>query len=159
VEVELQYPGRYFGDEYVQTIELIQAQLKKAGFNLAFKSFDYADYANRRRKGDYWVSITSKYIEGDVDSYLFILHPTHRSNYAGVNDPKLTAMLEGQRREGDPTKRREMVREAVRHINDNVYGLALFYNVRYQFWHPYVKNYAPHFGYTGWPIIHTWLDR
>ncbi len=160
VDIELQYPGRYFGDEYVQMIELLQAQLKKAGINLGFKSYEYADYANQRRLGNFWLSITSKYIEGDVDSYLFILHPTHRSNYAGVNDPKLTAWLEAQRREGNEVKRREIVRDAVRYINSEMYyGLALYYEVRYQFWHPHVRNFAPHFGYTGWPIVHTWVDK
>lgn len=160
VDIELQYPGKYFGDDYIQRIELLQAQLKKVGINLVFKSYEYADYSNQRRLGNFWISITNKYLEADVDSYVYIWHPTHRSNYAGVKDDKLTAMLEAQRREPDVAKRNQIVRDAVKHISDNVYGLALFYDVRYQFWQPYVKGFHPNAGSTStWPLINTWLDK
>ena len=69
-------------------------------------------------------------------------------------------MLEAQRREPDVTKRNQIVRDAVKHITDNVYGLALFYDVRYQFCQPYVKDFHPNAGSTStWPLVNTWLDK
>lgn len=160
VEIEYMYTPKSLGEQHVQEMELLQAQLKKVGINLNAKPFEYADLSNRRRAGDYFMSHTAKAIEGDVDSYLWTWHPTSRSNYAGVNDPALNALLEGQRRESDAAKRREIARQAVRTINvDQVYGLTLYAGVDYQFVQPWVKNFAPNFLFPGWPVVDSWIER
>jgi peptide/nickel transport system substrate-binding protein len=159
IDVELTFAPS--GNQYQTLLELFQAQLKKGGVNLVFKSLDKEAESTRRKDGDYIVNIVSGVpLEGDVDSYLFTrFHMSSRNNYAGLTDPKLMGMLEGQRREGDPAKRQKIVREAVQYINEMVYNLALTYPPGFQFWHPYVKNYAPHAGSRGLPLTEAWLDR
>lgn len=160
VEIEYMYTPKGLGEQHVQEMELLQSQLRKVGINLNAKPFEYADLSNRRRAGDYTMNHTAKAIEGDVDSYLWTWHPTSRSNYSGVNDPALNALLEGQRRESDPAKRRDIARQAVKMINDDqVYGLALYSGVDYEFVQPWVKNYAPNFLYFGWPVMNTWIEK
>jgi peptide/nickel transport system substrate-binding protein len=160
VEIEYMYTPKALGEVHVQEMELLQSQLKKVGINLNAKPLEYADLSNRRRAGDYTMNHTSKAIEGDVDSYLWTWHPSSRSNYAGTNDPSLNALLEGQRRESDPVKRREIARQAVRMINeDQVYGLALYQGVDYEFVQPWIKNYAPNFLFFGWAILNSWIEK
>jgi peptide/nickel transport system substrate-binding protein len=160
IEIEYMYTPKSLGEQHVQEMELLQSQLKKVGINLNVKPFEYADLSNRRRAGDFTMNHTAKAIEGDVDSYLWTWHPTSRSNYAGVNDPALNALLEGQRRESDPAKRREIVRQAVKMVNeDHVYGLALYSGVDFEFTQPWVKNYYPNFLFFGWPVLNSWIEK
>jgi len=149
------------GDQAQALLELFQAQLKKGGINLVFKSLDRESESTRRKNGDYLINIVQGVpLEGDVDSYLFTrFHASSRNNYAGLTDPKLMGLLEGQRRELDTTKRRGIVREAVRYINEMAYNLALTYPPGFQFWHPHVKGYAPHAGSRGLPLTESWMER
>jgi peptide/nickel transport system substrate-binding protein len=160
VEFEYMFAAAQFGQQHIQEMELLQSQLKKVGINLQPKGFEYADLSNRRRRGDFFMNHTAKAIEADVDSYLFTYHPSNRSNYAGSDDPKLNPLLEAQRREPDPAKRREIVRQAVRYINEEmVYGLTLYAPVDYEFVQPYVKGFAPNFLNPGWNFTNTWVDK
>ena len=148
------------GDQAQTLLELFQAQLKKGGVNVVFKSLDRESESTRRKNGDYLINIVQGVpLEGDVDSYLFTrFHASSRNNYAGLTDPKLMGMLEGQRRESDPAKRQTIVRDAVKYINEMVYNLALTYPPGFQFWHPNVKNYAPHAGSRGLPLTESWIE-
>ena len=153
------YPGNAYGDVYIQEMQLFQAQLKKVGVNLNLKSLDKGTYSTDKKKGNYVITFTGKDLSGDVDSYLYAtFHTGQRDNYAGVSDPKLDAMIEAQRQETDPAKRRTLVRQAVQYINEQAYSLAMFYGPGFQFWQPRLKNYAPHFGVNGWPITNSWLE-
>jgi len=149
-----------YGDGYLSEAQLLQAQLKKAGINLTLKSIDKDAYSSNKKAGKYVITMTGKDVEGDVDSYLFAtFHSASKDNYAGVKDPKLDAMLEAQRREADPAKRRELVRQAVKYVNaEQAYGLALETGTGYEFSRG-LKNYAPQFGVRQTPEVDSWLDR
>jgi peptide/nickel transport system substrate-binding protein len=149
-----------YGEGYLSEAQLLQAQLKKAGINLNLKSIDKDAYSSNKKAGKYVITMTSKDVEGDVDSYLFAtFHGGSKDNYAGVQDPKLDQMLEAQRREPDAAKRLDLVRQAVRYINvDQAYGLALETGTGYEFSRN-LQNYAPQFGIRQTPEVDSWLDR
>jgi len=160
LEIEYMYAAVQFGQQHVQEMELLQSQLKKVGINLQPKPLEYADLANRRRRGDYAMNHTAKAIEADVDSYLFTYHPSNRSNYSGSDDPVLNPLLEQQRREPDLAKRREIIRQAVRYINvDQVYGLTLYVPVDYEFTQSHIKGFGPNFLNPGWALTDVWVDK
>ncbi len=159
VDIEFIYPGKAYGDAYITSMELLQSQLRKAGVNLVLRSQEKQVESDNKKTGNFAMTHTNKAVEGDVDSYLSIFLPDSRSNYGGINDPRLTEMVIAQRREGDTTKRRELVRMAVRYIYDNAYALALYYGISFEFWHPYLKHYMPQTENTGWPVTHSWLDK
>ena len=160
LDMDMIYPGSAYGEAYVTKIQLLQAQLAKTGIRLSLKTMDKNEYASRRRDGKFTI-LSSNEIEfqGDIDSALYTkFHPDSTGNYGRVNDPALTQLLDAQRRETDPAKRADIVRQAVRLINvDQVWGLALYYPVEYQFWNPAVENYAPRGGLKGWVLTDTWL--
>jgi len=150
VDVEFQYTNDY-GPFYVSLIQLLQAQLKPAGLNIVFKVLDRQDTIKRRKNGDFVMQATSNAdVDTDIDSDVyqkFLAGST--GNNSRVDDPKLTAMLQAQRRELDPDKRMDIIRGAVRYIAEQAEGMATFYSQHEEFWRPYLKNYAPNFGNPG----------
>jgi len=102
---------------------------------------DAAGVARLLHRCQFDMMAMGKALFADVDSYL---HATYYwmsgTNYQCLNDPKLDGMIEAQRREPDPAKRRELVRQASRYINENAIGLALYSPFTHQAWQPYVKN-------------------
>jgi peptide/nickel transport system substrate-binding protein len=159
LNLEFLFPGNANGDLYIAQMQLFQAQLKNAGITLNLKSADKDTWSNARKKGTYEITLVSKDLVADVDSYLYAtFHTGSRDNYAGTSDKQLDALLEAQRQELDTNKRRETVRQAVRLIADQAYGLAMYYGAAYQFWQPKLKNYAPNFGRLGWPLASSWLE-
>jgi peptide/nickel transport system substrate-binding protein len=160
VDIEFAVTPAY-GDQYLSEAQLLQAQLKKAGINLNLKSIDKNAYSSNKKSGNYVMTMTGKDIEGDVDSYLYAtFHSGSKDNYAGVNDPKLDAMLEAQRKEIDPAKRKDLVRQAVKYINvDQAYGLALEMGTTYAFSTPALKNFSPQFGVLQIPEAESWMAK
>ncbi len=159
LDLEFIYPGTAYGESYLTSMQLLQAQLKKAGINLQLKSLDKADESERKKNNDFVTTHTSKSLDSDVDSYLFnVFHPSSKANYGGTNDPQLADLLVAQRRETDPKKRLEFIRAAALRIYDQAHALALYEGSQFQFWYPYLKNYAPNFGTQGWPLTEAWVD-
>ncbi len=149
------------GQEPVTQMELVQAQLKKAGINAVSKGMPYSQYSPLRKKGEHALQVTGKDVTGDVDSYLFaVFHPSSGNNYDRVDDPKLNELLVGQRREADPERRKEIIRKTVRYLATDCYcGLAVHAGTAVQFWQPALKNYRPNWQIKGWGIEYSWLDR
>jgi peptide/nickel transport system substrate-binding protein len=149
VDIEFQYTADY-GPFYVSMIQLLQAQLKKAGLNIVFKVQDRQDTIQRRKNGDYVMSATAGDVNTDIDSNVYQKYlPGSTGNNSRVDDPQLTALIQAQRRELDPAKRRDIVRQAVRRIAETAEGLTTFYAEHNEFWRPALKNYAPNFGNPG----------
>jgi len=159
LDLDFIYPANTYGDSYQQTMELLQAQLKKSNINLNLKAMDKQAYETNKRNHTYQITMTGKKLEVDVDSYLYaIFYPGAGSNYGDVNDPELTSMLVEQRQESDPNKRRSVVRDAVKRINvDQALALALYYPAGIEVWQSRLKNYSPNFGTFSWPLTNSWL--
>ncbi len=160
LEFEFTYPGNLYGDAYLSQMQLLQAQLRKTNIRLVFKNVDAQTYISNRREGNFHINLLSggdaKY---DVDFPLTKFHARARSNYYGVKDPELTALIERQRGEVDAAKRRDLIRQIGRTIVDKAYGVGMYSQVGYYFWHTHLKNYAPNWNISSWPITNSWLDR
>ena len=161
--LEMVYPPKKYGAVHVARLELLQSQLKRSGINMALKAVDDLNDFDYIRKGNYQLGMTPSPVPGinpDLDTQLYILyHPKSPSNYGKVDDPQLTPLLEAQRREPDPAKRREIWRQAVRRVNDVPWATALNYGTTYDLWHPYLKNYAPNVAYVADCIWNSWLEK
>jgi peptide/nickel transport system substrate-binding protein len=161
VTIETTFPGNHYGEEYVTNLQLMQAQLKKAGINLELKSIDKGDWSNNRRKSEYFLGLQGGgVIEGDPDSWLYgAAFSTSQYNYNGVKDPKMDQMILAQRREVDQNKRRELWQQiSLYMLEEQAYFVGMAAVPEYEFWQPYIKNYAPNDGSVGTPIYETWLD-
>jgi peptide/nickel transport system substrate-binding protein len=162
VELEFTYPGNAYGDYYITEMQLFQAQMKKIGVNLTLKSLDKDDYSTRRKKGDFVINLLPTQPAGeDIGSLAWaIFIPNEQSNYGGVDDPPLTALLKQQQAEPDPAKRKDLIRQAAKRINAEMYwAQGQYHRVNYDFAQPALKNYAPSFANIGWPLQESWVER
>ena len=153
-----------YGDLFVSIAQLLQAQLKDGGFNMSLKGSDHATDQQRRRAGNFQLSMTARGqgLPLELDSYLYgIFSPGAAENFTGVNDPQLTPLLISQRQETDPTKRKQIWRQAIQRINDQVWALALFYGTSYRFRQPYVQNFARNMSdlSTGRNLTGVWVAK
>jgi ABC-type transport system substrate-binding protein len=147
-------------------MELMQSQWAKVGLNVTFKSVESAEFNDVRRQGSYQMAAGGTIgVFGDVDSYLFgVFHSSSANAVHHAKDPKMDQMIEAQRAEPDPAKRKELIREVVKYINDNVLGLvATHYFPAVHFAQPQVKNFYPNWGNRGTTytpyMADLWLDR
>ncbi len=166
LNLELLNPGKAYGDWYNDAMELIQAQEKKAGINVTIRNIESAEVAARGKSGDYQIAAGGTLgLFADIDSNVFgAFHPSSGNNSGHVDDPKLTAMIEAQRKEADPKKRQEALRAIGLHINENVWGqVPMFRMPTAYFWHPYVKGYYPNFANAGTAytpdMTTTWISK
>lgn len=144
VDVEFIYATSY-GDTFVSILQLLQAQWKKGGLNVTLKGLEHASESGRRRSGDYQLGMTPRGqgVPIELDSFVYgMFYPGSTDNQGRVNDPDLTPILLAQRRELDQAKRRDLLRQAVRRINEVPWCLALFFGSAYDLHQPYVKNFA-----------------
>jgi peptide/nickel transport system substrate-binding protein len=161
LSLDFTYPGNDYGDIFISEMQLFQAQLKPVGINLNLKNEDKSEFSNNKKIGKFTITLAPKgSLEGDIDSYLFAtFYSKSKANYGGSNDPQLDNLLLAQRREADPTKRKELIRQAVKYVNETAQGLAVSYGMSYEFAQPALKNYSPQFGTFAHPQPDSWLDR
>jgi peptide/nickel transport system substrate-binding protein len=157
-----------YGQTYATEAQLLQSQWAKAGIRLKLTVIaDYNDYNHRTRGGsgntqDYQLTMRGKAVDTDVDSYLYQVYDPNGGVEGGVAhyDPKLTPLVEAQRTEADPAKRKELVREACMYIEDQCWGMAIFRDVSYDVTHANVKGYHILWGGkdSDW-AKYTWFDK
>jgi peptide/nickel transport system substrate-binding protein len=125
--------GKYdFGPEYQQVVRRLDL-----------------DVARRRKPG----LQTAEYLQR-------AFMPGQSLNSSGVNDPRLTDMINLQRRTFDVTKRREILYDIQRSISQQAYYLYFGSARVVSAWEPYVRNWAPHNGFDyGERLMAAWLDR
>ncbi len=147
VDVEWMYPATGTATDYVPLSTLVQAQLKKGGINLVQNPVEFTDWLTRTRvggQGNYQMTPRGQAVKEDVDAYAYgSFHSGSPRNYGRVKDPELDRLLDAQRREPDPAKRKEIVRQVGLRIAEFAWGLRTHASASYQIWHPYLKNYAP----------------
>ncbi len=144
------------------TVELLQAMWKRAGLNAEIKAFERVDAQQKLRRGDWDVNPRlgqGAALHDDPDSLAFgRFHGKSPNNYGRVNDPEVDRLLEAQRREADPEKRREILRAVSKRLVDQMWAVQLLHRPKYSFWHPYVKNYRPNFGSKA-DYTMVWLEK
>ena len=144
----------------VALVELYQAQLKRAGIDIALKPEDQATLVKRRKTSQFSLLLGRKPFDVDVDELLYApFYPNSNQNYADVDDATLTQMLVAQRAAVDPSKRRDLVRQIVRYIYDKAYAFSFYWEVNTEFWQPYVHGYSPNLSVLGWVDDNTWIDK
>ncbi len=148
------------GKDDSPTAQLLQAELKQAGINLTIESVDAATKSSREHAGNYTMDIHGWPIFGDLDSRLYgSYHSKGTANQQRIDDPKLDTLIEAQRREPDPTKRREALRAVTKYIAENAVDVALYGALRHTFWQPYVKGYADNWQQYDFNIANVWLQK
>lgn len=164
LDVEVIYAPKKYGESYDNSIQLLQSQGKQAGFNLVIKGVDDVNEKQRRLSADFQLATSPSPtgVAADLEFVLFLYYSAKSpSNYSRVNDTTLQGLIEAERREADTTKRRDLIRQAVRRINEVPLGLATYYGRNYEVVQPNVMNYAPNMASIGSmpSFTTTWLEK
>jgi ABC-type transport system substrate-binding protein len=81
-------------------------------------------------------------------------------NNGYVNDPKLTAMVQEQRRTKDPQARKRIIDDMQRLVAEQAYRINLISPMITGSWQPYVQNCTPNQTFDfGGRAAALWLER
>ena len=143
-------PG--YGDVWVQSVELVQQDLKSGGFNTNLQMQEYASYiastfAGKFEGGNTLVFGLETPFTEPHDFLFNMYHPKGTRNHAGINDDKLTAMIEQQMRTLDRAERKKQIFDIQRYLGEQMYyppGVAPYRTAGYA---PQVHDLFPRSDY------------
>lgn len=133
-----------YGNDYQRAAELLQAQLKDVGIRLSLQPLETGTFSNRIVKGDYVLADRDKLLR-ELDGILHNdFYPGSSGNYSGVNDPGLTSLLDMERRQLDPARRLDLLKQAARRVSvDQVWAIGLYESINFNVTTSRLKNYGP----------------
>jgi ABC-type transport system substrate-binding protein len=158
----LSTPG--YGDEFVQSVELVQQDLKSGGIDATIQMQEYAQYIATTFGGKFEggntivFGLATPFTE--PHDYLFnMYHPGGTRNHAGVNDPKLTAMIEQQMRTLDRSQRKQQIYDIQRYLAEQFYYVPGVINSRTAGFTPQVHDMFPRsdYGFGAEIVPKLWL--
>ena len=157
-------PG--YGQVWVQTVEVALQDLKMAGIEATLKMQEYAAYLASTFKGQFEGGPTMVFgLETpftEPHDFLFnMYHPNGTRNHAGVDDAKLTAMIEQQMRTLDRAERKKQIFEIQRYLAEQQYYPPHAASMRTAALQPNVRDFYPRSDYgLGAEIVpKVWLDK
>ena len=132
-EVTLDCPNnRYVNDEKICVA--VSAMLAKIGINVKVNAIPRSLWNPKGVNRDSsFIMLGWGGISGDADAFHTLLPVWHgpdakgsgQYNWGGIKDPKLDALIDAQAGEADATKRQQIILEAVKLHDDNIYHLPL----------------------------------
>jgi peptide/nickel transport system substrate-binding protein len=157
-------PG--YGQVWVQQVELMQQDLKSAGIEASIQMQEYTTYLASTFKGQFEGGNTLVFgLETpftEPHDFLFnMYHPNGTRNHAGVNDPRLTTMIEQQMKALDRSDRKKQIFDIQRYLAEQMYYPPHAAGVRTAALQPAVKDFYPRsdYGFGAELAPKLWLDR
>jgi peptide/nickel transport system substrate-binding protein len=158
-------PG--YGEPFVQRVEVMQQTLKSGGIECNIKMQEYSayiatTYLGKFEGGNVLVFGLTGGSFNDPNDFLFShYHPKGPRNESGVNDPKLTEMIEKQVRTLDKADRKKQINEIQRYLAEQVYYATVGAGYRAMGYQPYVRDAYPRsdFGLGSEIIPKIWMDK
>src|SRR2546425_3806925 len=151
-----------YGRDLIDAVQMVQRYLKEVGIEVELKIQEYGAYAATTGQGKFEGLAMGPYAVGwEADSSLYGPYmPDQPRNRSRVNDPKLAAMVQEQRRLKDPGARQRLIFDMQRYAAEQQYYVYLSSAVVTGSWQPYVKNFAPNLTADfGSRAAALWLDR
>jgi peptide/nickel transport system substrate-binding protein len=153
-------PG--YGPDFIDYVQVTARNWKSAGIEVDLKLKEYGAFVSSAIFGKFDRMMTTlRGGNNDPDAYLFRTYvPGQPLNAGGVNDPKLTEMIQLQRRTFDVAKRRDIIHDIQRHVAQQAWVLFGPSVSAVAAWEPHVKNFGPNIGHDyGGRLMAAWLDR
>lgn len=153
-----------YGAAVAEHPELLKDMYSQMGVNLNVNNMEYGAFvgAVMNSKPTYEsMSYAGVRFMGDPDEMLWdMYHPTGSKNFAKVNDPEVTALLEKQRQELDTNKRKEVVKDLQKMLAVKLYYLYTPSFSQLDGWQAWTADYRNHVSYdTGGYLRGVWLDQ
>ena len=160
----LSTPG--YGQIFVQMGELVQQDLKAAGIEADIKMQEYTSYISTTFLGQFEggnrlvFGLETPFTE--PHDFLFnMYHPKGTRNHAGINDAKLTGMIEQQMRTLDRTQRKQQIFDIQRYLAEQMYYAPHAASMRTAALQPNVRDFFPRsdYGLGAEVIPKVWFDQ
>jgi peptide/nickel transport system substrate-binding protein len=151
-----------YGRDLIDAVQLVQRYLKEVGVEVELKIQEYGAYQATTGQGKFEGLAMGPYAVGwEADGSLHGPYtPNQLRNRGHVNDAKLAAMVQQQRRTKDPEARKQLIFDIQRYAAEQQYYVYLSSQVITGSWQPYVKNFAPNLSADfGSRVAALWLDR
>jgi peptide/nickel transport system substrate-binding protein len=151
-----------YGRDLIDTAQLVQHYLKDVGLEAELKIQEYGAYQATTGQGKFDGMAIGPFAVGwEADSSVYGPYaPDQPRNRGHVNDPKITAMVQQQRRTKDPAARKQILADFQRYAAEQQYYVYLFSQMITSSWQPYLKNYSHNLTFDyGSRIAVSWLDR
>jgi len=151
-----------YGRDLIEATQLVQRYLKDVGMEVELKIQEYGAYQATTGQGKFdGMAMGPFAVAWEGDSALYGPYmPDQPRNRGHVNDPKLTAMVQEQRRTQDPEARKQILVDFQRYAAEQQYYVYLFSVMITSSWQPYLKNFAHNLTFDyGSRVAEMWLDR
>jgi peptide/nickel transport system substrate-binding protein len=148
---------------YKDAAVILVDQLNQVHFAAELDIIESSVWFGRAARQDYWVALnlTGSSVD-DPDATLVESYACDSEyNFTKYCNPEITRLLEAQSAERDVAKRREIVWEIERILNEDVARPIILHGRSAQCRQPYVKGHvrAANSIYSNWRLEQTWLDK
>jgi peptide/nickel transport system substrate-binding protein len=152
-------------------LQVIQAQVKKAGIDMTILIRDYPTYIAALGKAEFEVSKSAGSTNSDPDmAYYGYYHtpPPQRWGLGGrvqpcYSNPRVDQLLEDARKTQDFQQRRRLYKELIEILQEDVADIPLAFVPLGYAYHGYVRDFTSAitstFSHTNGGLLKTWLDR
>jgi peptide/nickel transport system substrate-binding protein len=160
------FTNNAYGDRFNQGAEATAGMLREGGFAPQILTQDYLrEYIDARGTffGNYegvFYGLQTPF--SDPHDYLFNMnHPSSARNHIGLDDPRLTAMIDDEEKTVDEAARVKKVHDIQRYWIEQMYYIPVAVGYDYSFRQPWVKrlNYSGSYGWGAESLISAWIDR
>jgi peptide/nickel transport system substrate-binding protein len=134
-----------YGDDRILQSEMLQNYLGAIGIKIEVSRLDYGVWIDQYLKGKFedmalGFTVPAGGMELGNDWTYELMRCGGAKNSWHICDPKLDQLLSAQRQELDPVKRRAIFRQIWNMATSNVYRAYIAQEVRFNLWHPWVRN-------------------
>ncbi len=151
-----------YGRDLIEATQLVQRYLKDVGIDVELKIQEYGAYQATTGQGKFEGMAMGPFaVAWEGDSALYGPYmPDQPRNRGHINDPKLTAMVQEQRRTKDPEARKQILVDFQRYAAEQQYYVYLFSVMITSSWQPYMKHFAHNLTFDyGSRVAEMWLER
>jgi len=151
-----------YGRDLIEATQLVQRYLKDVGIEAELKIQEYGAYQATTGQGKFEGMAMGPFaVAWEGDSALYGPYmPDQPRNRGHINDPKLTAIVQEQRRTKDPEARKQILVDFQRYAAEQQYYVYLFSVMITSSRQPYVKNFTHNLTFDyGSRVAELWLER
>jgi peptide/nickel transport system substrate-binding protein len=161
-KTQVEAPGTGYGPDFLDFVQTTVKNWKAAGIDADLKLKEYGAFISATIYGKFdqmFLGLRGAWTDPEAYFYRWFM-PGQPLNVWGVNDPRLTDMINLQRRTFDVAKRKQIVFDIQRYLAEQAYFGADGSVKVVSAWEPYIKNYMPNNGFDyGGRLMAAWIDK